>query len=262
MILATHGIVGSQIGQVDSDYQAVLDYATTQGYTLPSASQKLLQEQLIKDLKTAGIWSKLDIFYVFATDGDSDFASINWKDPNNHEITEVNSPTFTTNVGFIGDGVSAYLNCNFDPSTDRVNYDPKGNDGQRFIWAIDTGSSGALISSLSAGGGSVDDRLRLNNTGSSGNRLMTIAGSTSGLTGSGLWYTEFDGINRSYYLNDSLQESISDSATTNAYQNEWLLLGDNVYTDATIKCHGIGSLLSSTEQTNLYGSVNTYITSL
>ena len=122
MILATHGIVGSQIGQVDSDYQAVLDYATTQGYTLPSASQKLLQEQLIKDLKSAGIWSKLDTFYVFATDGDSDFASINWKDPNNYEITEVNSPTFTTNVGFTGDGVSAYLNTNYSASTNGVNF--------------------------------------------------------------------------------------------------------------------------------------------
>jgi len=60
MILASHGIIGSSIVQFvpDSDYQAVLDYATTQGYTLPSASQQLLQNQLVVDLKDGGIWSK------------------------------------------------------------------------------------------------------------------------------------------------------------------------------------------------------------
>jgi hypothetical protein len=113
---------------MDADYKAILDYATTQGYTLPSASQQLLQEQLVIDLKDAGIWSKLDIFYVFATDGDSDFASINWKDPSNFEITEVNSPTFTTNVGFEGDGTSAYLDTNWVLNTDTVNYE-KDNAG-------------------------------------------------------------------------------------------------------------------------------------
>jgi hypothetical protein len=107
----------------DADYLAVLNYATTQGYTLPSESQQLLQNQLIVDLKDGGIWSKLDIFYVFATDGDSDFASINWKDPNNFEITEVNSPTFTTNVGFTGNGTSAYLNTNWSVSNDSVNFE-------------------------------------------------------------------------------------------------------------------------------------------
>lgn len=248
---------------MDADYKAILDYATTQGYTLPSASQQLLQEQLIIDLKTAGVWSKLDLFYVFATDGDSDFACINFLDPNNYEITEVNSPTFTTNVGFTGDGVSAYLYTNFDPSTDRVNYDPKGGDGQRFVWASDTGSSGTIISSLSAGLTNVYDRFRLNNTGLTSNKIMTSTGSVSpALTGSGLWYTEFDGSNRNYYLNDSLFESISDSATTNSYQTDWQLLGDNVYYDGNVKFHGIGSLLSATEQTDLYNALDTYNSSL
>ena len=58
----------------DSDYQAVLDYATTQGYTLPSSGQQTLQNQLVADLKDAGVWSKLDTFAVFATDGNEDFA--------------------------------------------------------------------------------------------------------------------------------------------------------------------------------------------
>ena len=122
MIRATIGIFSQGGVSFDADYQAVLDYATTQTYTLPSASQQALQNQLVVDLKDAGVWSKLDLLYVFATDGDSDFASINWKDPNNFEVTGVNSPTFTTNEGFESDGSSSYLDTNFNLLTDGTNY--------------------------------------------------------------------------------------------------------------------------------------------
>jgi hypothetical protein len=107
-------------GGFDADYQAVLDYATTQGYTLPSSGQQKLQNQLVVDLKNGSIWSKLDTFAVFATDGDSDFALIDWKRLSDY--TAINSPTFTTNQGFQGDGTSAYINTNYNAQTDGTNY--------------------------------------------------------------------------------------------------------------------------------------------
>jgi hypothetical protein len=100
---------------LDADYQAVLDRASTLGYRAPNAAQQTLQNTLVEDLKTAGIWSKLDVFYVFATDGDNDYATLNWKSPSNNEATKVNSPTFTDNIGFTGNGSSAYLDTNFQP---------------------------------------------------------------------------------------------------------------------------------------------------
>jgi hypothetical protein len=103
----------------DADYQAVLDYATTQGYTLPSAGQQTLQNQLVVDLKAGGIWSKLDTFGVWATDGDSDFALIDWKRLS--QYTAVNSPTFTTNVGFQGNATSSYIDSNYNPAINGVN---------------------------------------------------------------------------------------------------------------------------------------------
>lgn len=93
----------------DPDYEAVLTYATTQGYTLPSLAQRALQSQLIQTLKTGSIWNKLDLFYMFTTNGDSNFATLNWKSPSSYKATPVNSPTFISNDGFIGDGASAYL---------------------------------------------------------------------------------------------------------------------------------------------------------
>jgi hypothetical protein len=106
---------------VDSDYQSILDRSTTLGYTLPSASQQAKQNTFVADLKAAGIWTLLDVLYVFATDGDSDFATLNWKAPTSYKITKVNTPTFTTNEGFNGNGTNQYLNTNFVPSTNGVN---------------------------------------------------------------------------------------------------------------------------------------------
>lgn len=105
-----------------TEYQAVLDRATTLGYTKPSAGQQVKQNQLIVDLKAAGIWTQLDVFYVFATDGDSDFATLNWKAPASFQCVKVNSPTFTSNLGFTGNGTTNYLDTQWIPNTHGVNY--------------------------------------------------------------------------------------------------------------------------------------------
>jgi hypothetical protein len=112
----------SQGSAFDADYQAVLDRASTLGYTAPSAAQQTLQNTLVEDLKTAGVWSKLDAFYLFATDGDSDYATLNFVAPSSFQATKTNSPTFTADEGFTGDGVSAYLDTNLNASTDTTNY--------------------------------------------------------------------------------------------------------------------------------------------
>jgi hypothetical protein len=130
------GLIGSEAFGFDPDYQAVLNYASAQGYTLPSESQQILQNQLVVDLKNAGIWSKLDTFAVFATDGDSDFALIDWIRLTDY--TAVNSPTFTTNVGFQGDGTSSYIESNYLPVTNAVNLSQNSNSYGYIMSQYDT----------------------------------------------------------------------------------------------------------------------------
>lgn len=120
-------------GTFDTDYQSILDYGTTQGYTLPSASQKIKQNKLLVDLKNAAVWSDLDLFYVFATDGDEDFATINWKDVNNFQATKVNSPDFTTNVGFNSNATSSYLSSNYVPRSDSTNFQLLSNSLHYYV---------------------------------------------------------------------------------------------------------------------------------
>jgi hypothetical protein len=104
------------------EYQAILARATALGYTLPSAGVQVKQNNLLKELIAAGIWDKLDVFYLFAQDGQAEFGTLNWKAPLLYQSTLVNSPTFTSNKGFAGNGSSSYINTNFNPSTGGVNY--------------------------------------------------------------------------------------------------------------------------------------------
>jgi hypothetical protein len=129
----------------DTDYQAVLDRATTLGYTLPSDPQKLIQNNLVLGLKSNGIWSKLDVFYVFANDGSQQFGTLNWKNPNLYQNTLVNSPSFTTNQGFASNGSSSYINTNFRLQTNGVNYQQNSASFGYYIFS----------------GGSVDSTARL-----------------------------------------------------------------------------------------------------
>ncbi len=116
------GVPFVAIPPFDTDYQAILDKGTALGFTLPSDAAQTLGNAFMLQLKTDGIFSLLDVLWVFQTDGDSDFATLNWVDPDNHQCTKVNNPTFTSKQGFAGDASTAYLDTNFSALTDGVQY--------------------------------------------------------------------------------------------------------------------------------------------
>lgn len=109
-----------QGGSFDADYTAILNYATSLGYTLPSSGQQAKQNKLLVDLKLAGVWSKLDTFAMFATDGNEAFSRICWK--RLITMTAINAPTFASNVGWNGNQTSSYIDPLFNPSTFGGNY--------------------------------------------------------------------------------------------------------------------------------------------
>ena len=124
----------------EAEYKAILDYATTNSYTLPTPAQRLKQNTLLSSLKTAGVWNKLDTFANFATDGSAQFALIDWK-----RLVQYNAstgPTFITNEGFTGNGTSSYINTNFNPTIGTNNY--KVADASRCIYVRTQGVSQSL----------------------------------------------------------------------------------------------------------------------
>ena len=164
-------------GSAEVEYQAVLTRATALGYTLPSAGQQIKQNQLIVDLKAAGVWTRLDVLYMFATDGNNSFATLNWKNPTTNQCTLVNTPTFTTNQGFTGNGVSSNIDTNYNPNTfSSPNY--LLNDASLGWWKRTTGTiaSNRRLISVTSG------RINIVNTNTNYQMFNTTFGTGSGQT--------------------------------------------------------------------------------
>jgi hypothetical protein len=235
----------------DADYQAVLNYATTQGYTLPSAPQQIIQNQLVIDLKAGGIWTKLDVLYIFANDGGSNFATLNWKAPTLNQSSLIDTPTFTTNEGFTGNGTSSYINTNFNPATSGVNYTL--NNASRYSWV------------LTASGTAVDGVL-----GTNANRLsfsavsQNINNGTSGGVVGALSGAGMKSIHRltsnslEVYQGTTLSLSSATASTSILNSNQLVLLANNAYGGHTISMHAIGASLVS-ENTAFVNAFNTYL---
>jgi hypothetical protein len=256
MILSTHGIVGSQIVQFvpDADYAAILNYATTQGYTKPSAAQQIKQNQLVIDLKTAGVWSKLDTFAVFATDGNSDFALIDWIRLS--QYTAVNSPTFTTNVGFAGNGTSSYINSNYNALTSAVNVTV--NNASRYFYLQNAIGVGPFDG----------DNANTRNSMTIGLSISQRIYSAANVLNSAFEYTSANGfksIHRTSSTNVELFNGTSQASRTQTSSaltsTQAILKTGAVFSLHTVSVYGIGASLVS-ENTNFNNAVNSYITSL
>jgi hypothetical protein len=114
-----------------TEYQAILARGTALGYTLPSADTQIKQNQLVFNLKAAGTWDKLDVLYIYGNGAaSSNFALINWKNPNVSLSTITGSLTFG-NLGFTG-AASSYIDTNYNPVTNGVKY--KTDSASAGIW--------------------------------------------------------------------------------------------------------------------------------
>lgn len=80
MIAANLTIFGSEYYKFipEVEYQAVLDKATLLGYGMPTNREIFYQNEMVKALKVAGIWNRLDQLYVWYNSAGFDFSSINW----------------------------------------------------------------------------------------------------------------------------------------------------------------------------------------
>jgi len=102
---------------IDASAAAVIAAMTTP----PTAARQAIINNLVISLKAAGVWPLLDILYVLAA-ADSQAAGLNWKNPAAFALTAVNSPTFTADRGYAGDGSTSYVDTTYNPSTDGVQF--------------------------------------------------------------------------------------------------------------------------------------------
>jgi hypothetical protein len=245
-----------QGGSFDADYSAVLNYATSLGYTLPSSGQQAKQNKLLVDLKAGGIWSKLDSFAVFATDGSSSFALIDWKRLSNY--TAVNSPTFTVNKGYSSNGTSSYLDTNYNAVTNGVNF--QNTNACEGVWIIDP-LSGVLFGTT---GGPGDGIFIADTVGHRLNMFATNLTITANLTGN----TGLRVINRTstidvVFFNETTTINRITTTASRINGSRRVLNAQNQFPNSSQTCafyFNGGSLVS--EKTNLNNSLSTYMSSI
>lgn len=134
-------------------YEKVLARANTLGYTVPSARVRSLDSGLMSRLLRAGAFFTHDIIQIWATDGDRDFAKINWRDPSTFAATEVGTPDFHVGEGFSANTTANYVRLNFVASTQGVMFTRLSHS--IYVYVFSTGDGyvmGAYRTAVPAGG--------------------------------------------------------------------------------------------------------------
>lgn len=111
IVLSDRGAPFMLIGGYDPDAQAYFAAMTVQ----PSAARKDLINALIVGLKADGIWPRIQWLSLLASHSEQ-AGRLNIKTPA-QIASAVNSPVFTVDRGFAGDGATTYLDTNVSNTT-------------------------------------------------------------------------------------------------------------------------------------------------
>ena len=231
--------------------------------------RKIVIDSTIRKLKTAGIWNKLDVLYVFAA-ADTGAAKVNWK-PSAYSCSLIGSLTFIADKGF-NTSIDNYLNSNYDFSTAANKF--KSLDASFGCWLFDqtndqdqTYNFGAANESSGKGAyftsyynpGSIKSDVALN----------TASNVSASEGGTGLFSFSRRGVNK-YIVSyrDGVFEDSTFSAEKGTPSGKCFIgcLNDDG-TAAGFSTNGIslffaGAGLTNAQQVTFYAILNTYLATL
>jgi hypothetical protein len=244
---------------------ATLAWEAAVGAINVSTGRKDLIDALIKGLKTDGIWTKLDRLWIFRAENSTcaltDLKAL-------AVATAVNSPTFTPDRGYAGNGSTSYINTNFNPGTGTPNY--TGNAACFGIWDNTTSANTGTVPIGIAYFGHYSEGTIHYPDGNSYWRVNTSgAGLVVAYPGSGLHMADRSTSgNDQLYRNGSSITTSTTSATALTSTNFYVCARNNDSGTPTAGSHSVdqigavifGGTLSSTEHGNLYTRLNTYVT--
>jgi len=248
----------------DPDYQAILDYATTNGYTKPNSATQILQNQLVLDLKSSGAWDILDVFYWGMDVSSKEFKAINWIDPNIAYAT-INSDTTEDTDGFYATGTGFYSTTNWNPTDDGVNYTQNSASFGWLIGAFDT-AYGVMVD------GDTDTVSRLQQTNATPNKntyINTLTAFTYSATtyGGNQFENGFFAGNRStssavqVYYNGLQSTSTSSNSSSGLPTLDYNIIYTTGSNNTRVRCIFFGGSFTSTEMYDFYSVIYDYANS-
>jgi hypothetical protein len=116
MIIATHGILASQLAGFDTDAQAFFDRVTTAGGSL-SATEKTAVNKLVLDMKSYSIWNKMKAIYPMV--GASSAACAQNLKSSSFTGSFSSGWTFAS-TGVTPNGTSAFMDTFFNPTNNAI----------------------------------------------------------------------------------------------------------------------------------------------
>ena len=241
-----------------AEYSAVLARGTALGYTLPSASVQAKQDTFLSALKSAGVWDKLDVFYCFAQDGSKEFATINWKSPSVNQCTLINSPTWTSNQGFTGNGTSSYIDTNYQ-SIGAGNYTL--NNASRYAYVrtlvanrVIDGVDGSTANSMTTFESAFQ---RINQSGSNISASFNYGSSGAGMKS--IHRTSSTAV--TCYNDTTASSGLTATSTGLVTSNQVILRSASSYGSHQISMYAMGASMIS-ENSSFVSAFATYLTSL
>jgi hypothetical protein len=178
--------------------------------------------------------------------------------------TAANSPAFTADRGYAGNGSTANIDTGFNPASGTPHF--ARDSACAFGWSNTSGLEGAGF----LGQGFSPFYTRLFPAFTDGNCYWNINSQTTiGVANAGA--TGLYSMNRSgstqanIYLNGSSLGTTSDASVAFGSSDFFALVADAagaLFSAKQISCMGMGGSLTATEQGNLYSRLRTYMTSV
>lgn len=255
MILSSHGLIASQIASFDADAVAFFGRVTTAGGSL-SLTEKQAVNQLVLDMKSAGIWSSMKAVYPMV--GASAAACAQNLKSSSFTGTFTSGWTFASS-GITSNGTSAYFDTACRVVTNLNNFDSS--------WAF-TGSAaswngsfdGSTVMGFNKGGNQIGLQNLTGITGTVPGTSKMMSGSINS-SGSNNAILYFDGTQQSTYTPTSMSSDIAfilGALNTGTFPTVTPIIF-NVVNISTLT---LGSKLNGTQMGNLYTAINTFNTSL
>ena len=245
-------------GGFDPDAQAFFDRVTTAGGTL-TTTEKNATNQLVLDMKSAGIWSAMKAIYPMV--GASAAACAQNLKSSSFTGTFTSGWTFAS-TGVTGNGTSSYMDPNFTSSANL------SLNSAHIAFYSRTNSASSMVM---AGTQSLYVLGRWTNYHANNSVESNLGGVSMGSTTAGFFMSNRTvGTEMKYQINGSIQtDSTSTAATASISSNKTLLMGcqnsdvgirfNNDYSTAF---YSLGDGLTDTQASNFYTLVQTFQTTL
>lgn len=218
--------------------------------TKPNNARTKVIDALIKALKTAGVWAKLDVLQLYAA-ADAQAASLNWVTNNYNESTSAGSPLFTVDRGFTVD--ANLITPGWSPSFG-VQY--QQNSAHVGMWSNTATTNASAVVGIASGDVKITPR--------DGSDLMNVAVNSGTFTaanaaGTG-WFTgNRPGANSmEAHRNGALLGS--SGLASNARSGNFIGIGNT--TGCQVSAFSAGASLSGADHANFYNAMRAYMTAV